>query len=294
MGRRNDVKKVGESFLISISSLAAVAAAAFLVGIALMLVTDSARAIKEVGTGLLTFNWFPVWSEPEFGILTMLFNSLALTSWTCLWVWSVGVMIAAYLHSYATNWERNLMLRTFEYISGVPSVVLGMFGVLVLAKLFLRFGAWTGQNFLNASIMLFVLTLPTMTSLTFQSLEKVPREIKEGAISLGARDISVVLMELRYAAPGVMAAMLTVLNRIFGETMIVLMVAGGSNMLVRSLFDPVRPLTAVIGSEMSEVGVGSLHYSVLFFMGLLLLIISLFLTTTVNFIIRRYERLIRG
>ncbi|WP_041446367.1 PstC family ABC transporter permease [Pseudothermotoga thermarum] len=288
------MKKVKEILLICISALAAVVAAAFLFGIVSMLFSDSLKAIREIGRGLFTFGWFPVWAEPEFGILTMFLNSLALTSWTCLWVWFVGIGIAIYLHMYANSWERSFILRILEYISGIPSVVLGMFGVLVLAKLFLKFGAWTGQNFLNASIMLFVLTIPMMTSLTFQSLEKVPKEIKEGAISLGASDLSVIVMELRYATPGVVAAMLTVLNRIFGETMIVLMVAGGSNMLVRSLIDPIRPLTAVIGSEMGEAGIGSLHYSALFFIGLFLLSVSLFLTITVNFIMRRSEKMLRG
>jgi phosphate transport system permease protein len=88
--------------------------------------------------------------------------------------------------------------------------------------------------------------------------------------------------------------MMNVFNRIFGETMIVLMVSGGSNMLVKSFFDPIRPLTATLGSEMGEVEIGSVHYSALFFIGFLLLIISLLLTVLANYIVRWRERWIRG
>ncbi len=288
------MKGTKEFLFVFITALAATIVAALLFGIISMLVSDSTQAIKNVGIKLFSFNWYPVWTPPDFGILTMLLNSIILTVWTCIWVWTVGTLVATYLHMFAQDRERNFILRILEYISGVPSVVLGFFGIVYLSSLLLKVGAWSGQNFLNASIMLFVLTLPTMTSLTFESLEKVPKEIREGVLSLGGKDIFVMIMEIRYALPGIVAAMLTIFNRIFGETMIVLMVAGGANVLVRSLFDPVRPLTAAIGSEMGEVAIGSTHYSVLFFIGLILLIIALSLTLTTNFIVRKYERMIRG
>jgi phosphate transport system permease protein len=289
------MRKTVSFIFVSLTSLAAVIVAAALFAIVFFIFTESIRAIKEVGFGLFSPNWYPVWeTNPEFGIGTMLLNSLILTIWTSVWVWTLGLSVAIYLHKYALNKEREVLLRILEYVSGIPSVVLGLFGVLILGNWFLRLGAWSAQNFLNASIVLSVLTLPFMTSLTFQSLEKVPRQLVEGTIALGAKDLAVMWIELRYAAPGIVNAMLSVFNRIFGETMIVLMVAGGANLLVRSLLDPVRPLTATLGSEIGEVAVGSLHYSALFFIAFLVLSGSLILNLLTNRITRKLERWIKG
>jgi phosphate transport system permease protein len=289
------MRKTVSFIFVSLTSLAAVIVAAALFAIVFFIFTESIRAIKEVGFGLFSPNWYPVWeTNPEFGIGTMLLNSLILTVWTSVWVWTLGLSVAIYLHKYALNKEREVLLRILEYVSGIPSVVLGLFGVLILGNWFLRLGAWSAQNFLNASIVLSVLTLPFMTSLTFQSLEKVPRQLVEGTIALGAKDLAVMWIELRYAAPGIVNAMLSVFNRIFGETMIVLMVAGGANLLVRSLLDPVRPLTATLGSEIGEVAVGSLHYSALFFIAFLVLSGSLILNLLTNRITRKLERWIKG
>ncbi|HBT39480.1 MAG: ABC transporter permease subunit [Pseudothermotoga sp.] len=289
------MKKTISFLFVLLTSLAAVAVAAALFAIVFFIFSESIRAIREVGFGLFSPNWYPVWeTEPEFGIGTMLLNSLILAVWTSVWVWILGLGVAIYLHRYASNRERELMLRILEYASGIPSVVLGLFGVLILGNLFLRLGAWSAQNFLNASIVLSILTLPFMVSLTFQSLEKVPRQLVEGAISLGAKDFAVIQVELKHAAPGIVNAMLSVFNRIFGETMIVLMVAGGANMLVGSFLDPVRPLTATLGSEIGEVAAGSLHYSVLFFIAFLVLSGCLILNVLTNRITRRLERWIKG
>ncbi|MBC7123593.1 MAG: ABC transporter permease subunit [Pseudothermotoga sp.] len=289
------MRKTVSFIFVSLTSLAAVVVAAALFAIVFFIFSESVPAIKEVGLRLFSPNWYPVWEvEPEFGIGTMLLNSLILSVWTSVWVWTIGLGVAIYLHKYALNKERELILRVLEYVSGIPSVVLGLFGVLILGNWFLRLGAWSAQNFLNASIVLSVLTLPFMVSLTFQSLEKVPRQLTEGAIALGAKDLAVTWIELKHAAAGIVNAMLTVFNRIFGETMIVLMVAGGANMLLKSLLDPVRPLTATLGSEIGEVAVGSLHYSVLFFIAFLVLTGCLILNVLSNMITRKLERWIKG
>ncbi|GAB4314569.1 PstC family ABC transporter permease [Pseudothermotoga elfii] len=288
------MRKTGQFLFSLIVFMAAILVAVALFGIVYFLFAESLKAIKEVGSDLFSANWFPVWDEPEFGIRTMLLNSLLLTIWTSVVVWIIGIIVAFYLHSYAGKNEKEFMLRIFEFVSGIPSVVLGFFGVVVLAPVLLKVGAWTGQNFLNASLMLSVFTLPFMISLSYQSLEKVPKEISYAAVAIGAKQLSVMVVELRYAMPGIVNSMMNVFNRIFGETMIVLMVSGGSNMLVKSFFDPIRPLTATLGSEMGEVEIGSVHYSALFFIGFLLLVISLLLTVLANYIVRWRERWIRG
>lgn len=286
--------KVFSKIFIAIVSAAAMIVVAAIFAIVFFITKESARAIREVGFGLFSPNWYPVWRDAEFGIRTMLLNSLLLSLWTSFIVFSIGLIVAAYLHRFAGKREREVILRVFEFISGVPSVVLGFFGVVVLAPLFLKFEIWTPLNFLNASMMLSILTLPLMVSLSYQSLEQVPREVLEGAVSLGASESKLIPLELRYAAPGIVNATLTVFNRIFGETMIVLMVSGGANMLPKNFFSPVRPLTVALGSEINEVAVGSLHYSALFFIGTLLLAASLVLNLVSNRLMRRLERWVKG
>lgn len=286
--------RVFSKIFIVIVSAAAMIVVAAIFAIVFFITKESTKAIREVGLGLFSPNWYPVWSDPEFGIRTMLLNSLLLSLWTSFVVFSIGLIVAVYLRRFAGKREKEVILRVFEFISGVPSVVLGFFGVVVLAPLFLKFEIWTPLNFLNASIMLSVLTLPIMISLSYQSFEQVPREILEGALSLGASESKLIPLELRYAAPGIVNATLTVFNRIFGETMIVLMVSGGANMLPRTFFSPVRPLTVALGSEINEVAVGSLHYSALFFIGFLLLTASLVLNLVSNRLMRRLERWVKG
>ncbi|MCS7174636.1 PstC family ABC transporter permease [Pseudothermotoga sp.] len=286
--------KVFSKIFVAIVSAAAMIVVAAIFAMIFFITKESIRAIREVGFGLFSPNWYPVWSEAEFGIRTMLLNSLLLSTWTSFIVFFIGLTIASYLHRFASRMEKEVILRVFEFISGIPSVVLGFFGVVVLAPLFLKFEIWTPLNFLNASIVLSVLTLPLMVSLSYQSLEQVPREVLEGAISLGASESKLIPLELKYAAPGILNAALTVFNRIFGETMIVLMVSGGANMLPRSFFSPVRPLTVTLGSEINEVAVGSLHYSALFFIGSLLLAASLGLNLVSNRLMRQLERWVKG
>ncbi len=286
--------RVFSKIFIVIVSAAAMIVVAAIFAIVFFITKESTKAIREVGLGLFSPNWYPVWSDPEFGIRTMLLNSLLLSLWTSFVVFSIGLIVAVYLRRFAGKREKEVILSVLEFISGVPSVVLGFFGVVVLAPLFLKFEIWTPLNFLNASIMLSVLTLPIMISLSYQSFEQVPREILEGALSLGASESKLIPLELRYAAPGIVNATLTVFNRIFGETMIVLMVSGGANMLPRTFFSPVRPLTVALGSEINEVAVGSLHYSALFFIGFLLLTASLVLNLVSNRLMRRLERWVKG
>lgn len=288
------MKRFLSILFVSIVSMAAMIVAAALFGIVFFLSAESFPAIRKIGFGLFSPNWYPVWSEPEFGISTMLLNSLLLTSWTSLSVWIVGIVCAFYLHRFATEREKKIVLRTLEYVSSVPTVVLGFFGVLVIGPILLRSGAWTAQNFLNAWIMLSVLTLPYMISLSYQSLEKVPKEMIDGCLALGGGDLHLMYVEMRYALPGIVNAMMLVFNRIFGETMIVLMVAGGANILPTSFFDPIRPLTAALGSEIGEVAIGSLHYSALFFIGFLVLVGSLLLNVLSNRLMRKLERWVKG
>ncbi len=261
-----------------------------LVGIIFFIVRESLPAMQNLGFSLFESDWYPTHWDASYGIGIMLVNTIFIAAFAGGLVWIVGMVIALYLKEYARPKEREGIIRIIEYLTGIPSVVFGFFGIVIMAQWLLNAGAWTGLNFLNASIMLFLLTLPIMVSLTYQSLESVPVEIREGAIAMGSKPLGVMAMSIRVAFPGILNAAIISFNRIVGETMIVLMVSGGSNLVPQSFFDPFRPLTVALGSEMGEVELRSLHYSTLFLIGFVLLVFSFGLTQLSAEIAKRGER----
>ncbi len=261
-----------------------------LIGIIFLIVRESLPAIENLGFSLFGSDWYPTHWNASYGIRVMLINTVLIAVFAGGLVWAIGLVIALYLKEYARPKEREGIIRIIEYLTGIPSVVFGFFGIVIMAQWLLNAGAWTGLNFLNASVMLFLLTLPIMVSLTYQSLDSVPVEIREGAIAMGSKPLGVMAMSIRAAFPGILNAAIISFNRIVGETMIVLMVSGGSNLIPQSLFDPFRPLTVALGSEMGEVELRSLHYSTLFFIGFVLLIFSFGLTQLSSEIAKRGER----
>ncbi|KAF2957075.1 phosphate ABC transporter permease [Marinitoga sp. 38H-ov] len=256
------------------------------------IIMESIPALKKVGMEMLTsFDWYPTYDIPTFGILNMLINSILLTILSSLIVLPLGYIIAFFLYDYAKEFEKKYIKGTIELLSGIPSVIIGMFLIIHISPWMLKIGAWSPENILLASIGLTVLSLPYTSSLIEEAMSSVDKNIKEGALSLGATRFTTGFKIVSKAAyPGIINAFILTINRIIGETMVVLMAAGGANIIPTSIFDPVRPLTAVIASEIGEVEIGSIHYSALFFSGLILLLISFFLTLISKQISRRWDK----
>jgi phosphate transport system permease protein len=142
-----------------------------------------------------------------------------------------------------------------------------------------KFNIWNAENLFLGSLGLALLSLPYTASLMQEALDSVDKSVKESALALGATRFTAGFRVVSKAAiSGILNSVILTINRVIGETMVVLMVAGGANIIPKSIFDPVRPLTATIASEMGEVEVGSIHYSALFVAGLILLTISFILT----------------
>jgi len=254
------------------------------------IIKESMPALTNVGAELFTsVYWYPTNSyDPEFGILAMLVGSLFITGLTALFVLPLGYIIAFFLFEYASASEVRIIKSAIDLLSGVPSVIIGAFMLVYVAPLSFKFGIYTPENILIASLGLTILSLPYTASLMQEAMQSVDGSLKEGALALGSTRFTAGFKVVsRAAISGILNAVILTVNRIIGETMVVLMVSGGAAIIPRSLFDPAKPLTATIASEMGEVATGSVHYSVLFFCGLILLIFSFLLTITARIIISK-------
>ncbi len=225
----------------------------------------------------LNEQWYPVDRNPDFGILALMMGTLSVTGLTLLISVPMGFVVSIYLSEFSGSKMRNTIKSIVEFVAGMPSVVLGSFGLRYLSRWILETfpSVWTGLNILNASIILSILAMPYFVTLMEDSLRDVPRDQREASLSLGATQTATIFrVVVPQARSGVMNAIIIGANRVIGETMVVLMVAGGAAMIPTSVLDPVRPMTAAIAGEMGEVAVGSAHYHALFMIGVVLLIFS--------------------
>ena len=256
------------------------------------IIKESVPAISREGFKLFSgMLWYPTHSEPEYGLAAMFIGSLLITLLTAVIVLPLGYIIAFFMYGYAKPWEKNIIKSSIDLLSGVPSVIIGSFLLVYVAPIFFKLGAWSRENILLGAVGLTILSLPYTASLMEEAMSSVDKSMKEGALALGATKFRAGFSVISKAAmPGLMNAVILTLNRIIGETMVVLMASGGAAIIPMSLWDPVRPLTAAIASEMGEVELGSIHYSSLFAAGLVLLTISFILTLISKKISRRSSK----
>lgn len=253
-------------------------------GIFYFLVADGLKVFAEVKPAefFLSSNWYPTYEDAEYGIFALATGTFAVTGLTLLFSIPLGFAVAVYLAEFSKSKSRNAIKSIVELMAGLPSVVLGSFGLKYLSKfitdVFPEY-AWTGLNIFNASLVLTLLSMPYFVTLMEDALRGVPHDQKEGSLSLGADMTSTIFKILvPQAKSGITNAIILGTNRVIGETMVVLMIAGGASMIPSGIFDPVRPLTAAIAGEMGEVELGSTHYNALFMIGVVLLVISTIFT----------------
>jgi phosphate transport system permease protein len=250
----------------------------------------------SAGQSILAFlfdqDWYPTYSEPSFGALSLIAGSLAVTFFSSLLAAPLGISLALYLACVAGNRTRELVKPAVELLAAVPSVVLGLIGMVVVAP-FLQnvLGLSTGLNLLNASLILAIMATPTVASLGEDALSAVPRDIQDASYALGATRWETIWQVTTPAALGGLAtAVILGLGRALGETMVVLMVAGGAAQVPNSLFDAVRPLTSTLAAEMGETAVGGRHYQALFALGVVLFLMTLTFNVLALYLSKRWRR----
>lgn len=262
-------------------ALAGVAGASllFLALIFLFLLMESLPMLAPgtLGEFLLGMAWYPTAEPPEFGIFPMIVGSLAVTAVASAIAVPLGVMTATWLAEIAPAPVRRVCKPMIELLAALPSVVIGFFGMVVVAPLLQDYlGADTGLNLLNAGVMLAFMSVPTICSVAEDALSAVPASLREASLALGAtRWETTVKVVVPAAFSGIGTACMLGMSRSIGETMVVLMVAGGAGIIPRSLFDPVRPMPAAIAAEMAEAPFRSEHYHALFAIGLVLFVFTL-------------------
>ena len=251
----------------------------FLGLIMVFLFMEGLPAFKEVGIIEFFFgmHWYPTSEPPEFQIFPLIVGSLAVTAVASCLAIPLGVMTAAWLTEVAPTALRRIVKPMIELLAAFPSVVIGFLGMIILAPILQDwFDADTGLNLLNAGIMLAFMSVPTICSVAEDALFGVPQSLREASLALGAtRWETTAKVVIPAAFSGIGTACMLGISRSIGETMVVLMVAGGAGIIPESIFDPVRPMPAAIAAEIAEASFRGEHYHALFAIGIVLFMLTL-------------------
>jgi phosphate transport system permease protein len=258
------------------------------------LIREGIPTLGEVKlSNLLSARWYPI--EDMFGILPLITGSLVVTIGAMLIAFPLGIGTAVYISEIAPRWMREILKPLVELLGGLPSVVLGFLGILLVSP-FLRvfLDLPTGLTAFTGSLLLGGIAVPTIVSVAEDALDAVPRSYREGAWALGAtRWQTIWRVTLPAAKSGVLTAVMLGVGRAIGETMTVMMVTGNAPVLAIKLgswFSPVRTMTATIAAEMGEVANGSVHYHTLFFIGMVLFLISLGVNIAASSVVFRAKK----
>ena len=265
----------------------------FLIGIVIVLFREAMPIFSKVRVGHFLFGefWYPTYEPAEFGILPLLLGSLWVSVGAMFVCVPLGIGTALYLNELASHRQRAILKPLVEVLAGIPSIVYGFFGMAVMAP-FLQnvFGLSIGLCVLTASVTLGIMATPTVCSIAEDALSYVPNSFREASFAVGAnRWQTLTRVIIPAAGSGISTAIILGMSRAIGETMTVLMVAGGAAVIPKSIFDPVRPMTAAIAAEMGEAPVGSEHYNALFAIALALFIITFVFNIVAEVISRRFR-----
>ncbi len=240
---------------------------------------------------LLTADWIPVRPEgvvPSFGILPLIVGSLLVTTTATIFCVPLGIFSAVYISKIAGNIEREVLKPFLELLATIPSVVFGFFALVVIVPIVQRiFGLSTGMTAFTGAVILTLMALPTIITISEDSIRAVPQSYRQASLALGATEYQTTWKVIVPSAmSGIIAAVMLGIGRVIGETMAVLMVTGNSRALTFNPLESVRTMTATIAAEMGEVVYGDVHYNALFIIGIVLLLF----TFGLNMIAQRFLR----
>lgn len=272
-------KQWNEFFLTRLIKVSGYSAIIFVLMIFYFLIREGLPTLSRVSvTNLISIRWYPI--EDYFGLLPLIGGSILVTLGAAAFAIPIGICTAIFIAEIAPRWTRDLLKPLVEILGGIPSVVLGFLGILILApELRKLLDLPTGLTALAGSILLGGVAIPTIVSVAEDALDSVPRSYRDAALALGATPWQTIWkVTLPAARSGVVTAVMLGIGRAIGETMAVMMVTGNAAILpikLNSFFSPIRTMTATIAAEMGEVAKDSTHYHVLFLIGLVLFLISL-------------------
>jgi phosphate transport system permease protein len=239
--------------------------------------------LKVAPSNLFGTQWYPTFGL--FGTVPLILGSLLVTVTAIAIALPLGVATAVFVREVAPSWAREILKPMIEVLAGIPSVVLGFFG-MTLAAPFIRetLGTPTGLTAFTGAILLAYMALPTIISVAEDAIDAVPKSYRDAALAMGATKWETIWRVVVPAArSGIVTAVMLGLGRAIGETMAVMMVTGNAARMpvtLDSLFRPARTMTATVAAEMGEVAQGSVHYHILFGIGLILFVLTFIINLT--------------
>jgi len=236
--------------------------------------------------------WHPTHEEADFGILSLIIGSFYVTLGALIISIPLGLGSAIYISEIASSRVKEILKPVIELLAGIPSVVYGLFGMAFLSPFLIKvFGIPSGLNVFSASIILGIMVVPIISSMSEDALSTVPKNLREASLALGANKWETIIKVVVPASKsGIMSSVILGFGRAVGETMVVLMVAGGAAQIPSSIFQPVRPMPASVAAEMGETVVGSPHFHALFGIAIILFVITFISILITEFVVGRKRK----
>ncbi|WP_432667595.1 phosphate ABC transporter permease subunit PstC [Wukongibacter baidiensis] len=277
----NKKRKIFEGIIEKLFLICACVAILSVVIITLFIFIKGGPAIFKIGLVDFLFGkeWMP--EADIFGIFPMIVASIYATLGAIILGVPIGILTAVFLAEIAPDWLAKIIRPAVELLAGIPSVVYGFFGLVVIVPIIDDVWGGGGNSLLAAIIILSIMILPTVVNISETSIRAVPKEYKQGSLALGASHIQTIFKVIIPAAKsGILAAVVLGIGRAIGETMAVILVAGNTSLIPSSLLDRVRPMTANIAIEMGYAF--GLHQEALFATGVILFIFIMILNIFLN------------
>lgn len=230
--------------------------------------------------------WYPTSTPaPIFGLIPLLLGTLLVSIGAIVLSLPFGMAVAVYMAEIANLRTRNLLKPIIELLAGIPSVVYGFFGLVVIVPLIQNmFNLPVGETAFAGSVVLAIMALPTIITVAEDAMRTTPRAMKEASLALGATQWQTIYkVVIPYSISGITSAVVLGIGRAIGETMAVLMVTGNAAIIPTSIFEPVRTIPATIAAELGEAPAGGAHYETLFLLGAVLFVITLLLSIAVEY-----------
>jgi phosphate transport system permease protein len=292
------VKRVKEFLIEKFFFANGLLAILILLGIFSLLILKSYPAIEELGWKpfLLSPEWNPTGYETSrYGILSLMVSTLMVTLDALLIAVPLGIACAAFISEVASPRLREILKPTVEILAAIPSVVIGFLGIVLVNPILSRiFGIPHGLNALNGSLLLAVMSLPTIISLSEDALKAVPNSYKEASFALGAnRWQTLARVSVPSALSGIIASVMLGMGRAIGETMTVLMATGNARALTFNFLEPVQTMTATIAIELGEVPYNTTHYYALFIIAFVLFLMTFLVNLASDVILQKYQEVSR-
>ena len=276
---RAEKRRWGEVVVKGALALCAMVSVATTLGIVIALLEPSIEFFREVS--VVDFfsgdRWAPLFTPASFGVQPLLAGTLLVTFWACFVALPLGLGAAIYLSEYARPRVRRIVKPALEVLAGIPTVVFGFFALTFFTPLLQDIGVEVNTfNVLSAGLVMGVMLLPIVASISEDAMSAVPQELRDGAYGLGATRLQVsTRIVVPAAVSGIVASYVLAISRAIGETMIVLIAAGGLAQITADPREQAQTMTAFIGATgLGDVPTGSIEYKTIFAVGLTLFVIT--------------------